>query len=122
MDVEMGKNTGAQHVEDSPADHHPTEEHVAVNLEEEPAPKLTFQTMMAFIGPDTRSIWITVSWQLGAAAVVSIAGRTYGIFGHQYFLLTGAGLGILGSLIGATAESIPQMIASRVVFGIAAGF
>lgn len=37
-------------------------------------------------------------------------------------MLTGSVLGIVGCVVGATAQSINQMIASGVIFGIASGF
>ncbi|OAA65684.1 Fungal trichothecene efflux pump [Niveomyces insectorum RCEF 264] len=76
----------------------------------------------ADLGPDPNYTWITVSWQLGAAVVVSVGGRLSDIFGRRYFMLTGSLLGIVGCVIGATGKSINQMIGSGVVFGIASGF
>jgi MFS family permease len=42
----------------------------------------------ADLGPDPRYTWITVSWQLGAAIIVSVGGRLSDIFGRRYFMLT----------------------------------
>ncbi len=37
-------------------------------------------------------------------------------------MLTGSTLGIIGCVVGATGQSINQMIASGVIFGVASGF
>lgn len=83
-------------------------------------------TMLSYInadlGPDPSYAWITVSWSLGAAVLASIAGRLADIFGRRYFMLFGSALSFIGTIIGATGQSINQMIVSGVIFGVAAGF
>lgn len=74
------------------------------------------------LGPDPAYTWITVSWTLVAAVVVTVSGRLADIFGRRYFLITGAVFGCVGALVGATAQSINQVIASGVLFGMAGGF
>lgn len=74
------------------------------------------------LGPDPNYTWITVSWNLVAAVVVTVSGRLADIFGRRYFLIAGAALGCIGALVGATAHNINQMIASGVLFGLAGGF
>lgn len=74
------------------------------------------------LGPDPASSWITVSWNLVAAVVVTVSGRLADIFGRRYFLVTGAIFGCIGALVGATAQSINQMVASGVLFGLGGGF
>jgi MFS family permease len=37
-------------------------------------------------------------------------------------MLTGAFIAFIGTIVGATGKSIPQMIASGVIFGIGSGF
>ena len=44
------------------------------------------------------------------------------IFGRRWFLIFGALLGMLGSLIGALGQSIPQMIVAGVIMGCGGGF
>lgn len=62
------------------------------------------------------------SWNLGAAIIVTVSGRLADIFGRRWFLLTGAAFGALGALIGATGQSIRQMITAGVFMGIGGGF
>lgn len=45
-------------------------------------PSTTLSYINADLGPDPSYTWITVSWQLGAAIVVSIGGRLADIFGR----------------------------------------
>ncbi|CAK7207013.1 hypothetical protein SEUCBS139899_009821 [Sporothrix eucalyptigena] len=74
------------------------------------------------IGPDPNYTWIAISWNLGAAVIVTIGGRLSDIFGRRWFLLFGAGAGVVGSIVGATGKSINQMIVGGVIFGIGGGF
>jgi MFS family permease len=76
----------------------------------------------AELGPDPNYIWINVTWGLGAAILVSVGGRLSDIFGRRYFMLAGAFISFLGTIVGATGQSIGQMIASGVMFGIGSGF
>lgn len=62
------------------------------------------------------------SWNLGAAVIVTIGGRLSDISGRRWFLLFGAGAGVIGSIVGATGKSINQMIVSGIIFGIGGGF
>ena len=57
-----------------------------------------------------------------AAILVSIGGRLSDIFGRRYFMLSGAFISFIGTIVGATGQSIGQMIASGVLFGIGSGF
>ncbi|KAF2475799.1 MFS general substrate transporter [Lindgomyces ingoldianus] len=76
----------------------------------------------ADLGPDPKYPWITVCWNLGAAIIVTVGGRLADIFGRRWFLLTGAVSAAVGALVGATGQSINQMIVSGVLFGFGGGF
>ncbi|KAJ4360116.1 uncharacterized protein N0V89_000676 [Didymosphaeria variabile] len=76
----------------------------------------------ADLGPDPKYPWITVCWNLGAAIIVTVGGRLADIFGRRWFLLTGAISAAIGALVGATGQSITQMIVSGVLFGFGGGF
>lgn len=75
----------------------------------------------AELGPDTTYTWITISWNLGGAIFVTIGGRLSDIFGRRWFFICGAATLIVGSIVGATGQSIGQMIASGAIFGSGAG-
>jgi MFS family permease len=76
----------------------------------------------ADLGPDPTFTWITISWNLGGAIFVTIGGRLSDILGRRYFFLAGATLLLLGSIVGATGNTIGQMIASGAIFGCGSGF
>lgn len=76
----------------------------------------------ADLGPSPSTSWINVTWSLGAAVLVSVSGRLGDIFGRRYFMLCGALIAFTGTIIGATGQSIAQMIFSGVLLGVGAGF
>ena len=76
----------------------------------------------AELGPKPYASWINVTWTLGAAIIVSVGGRLSDIFGRRHFLLTGASISFLGTIVGATGQSIGQMIGAGVMLGIGSGF
>lgn len=84
-------------------------------------PSTTLSHIIADLPPNPSYTWITVSWQLGASILISVGGRLSDIFGRRYFMLCGSLLGIVGCLVGATGQSVNQMIASGVIFGVASG-
>ncbi|KAK7402700.1 hypothetical protein QQX98_011564 [Neonectria punicea] len=75
----------------------------------------------ADLGPDSTYTWITISWNLGGAIFVTIGGRLSDIFGRRWFFICGAATLIVGAVVGATGQSIGQMIASGAIFGSGAG-
>ena len=76
----------------------------------------------AELGPDPAFTWITISWNLGGAIFVTVGGRLSDIFGRRWFFLTGALTLIVGAIVGATGQSIGQMIAAGAIFGAGSGF
>ncbi|KAF2118292.1 fungal trichothecene efflux pump [Lophiotrema nucula] len=85
-------------------------------------PSTTLSYINAELGPNPNYTWITVSWTLCASFVISISGRLSDIFGRRYFMITGACISFIGTIVGATGKSINQMIASGVLFGLGSGF
>ncbi|OAA54358.1 Fungal trichothecene efflux pump [Niveomyces insectorum RCEF 264] len=75
----------------------------------------------ADLGPNPSYIWITISWNLAAAVVVTVSGRLADIFGRRWFMIIGAVISTIGAIVGATAHSINGMIASGVLFGLGGG-
>ncbi|CAK7235600.1 hypothetical protein SBRCBS47491_009351 [Sporothrix bragantina] len=73
------------------------------------------------LGPDPSYTWITVSWNLGGAIFVTVAGRLSDIFGRRYFMIAGSLLLVVGSIICATGQTIGQMIAGGAIFGAGSG-
>lgn len=85
-------------------------------------PATTLSYINADLGPDPNSTWITLNWTFGASIIVSIGGRLSDIFGRRYFMMTGATISIVACIVGATGQSINQMIASGALFGVGSGF
>lgn len=101
-------------------------------------PAVILSSINADLGPDPNYPWITIwyalslsltlalivvcSWNLGAAVVVTIGGRLSDIFGRRWFLISGAVFGAIGAVVGATGQTIPQMIGAGVLMGIGGGF
>ncbi|KAK6437671.1 hypothetical protein LTR95_006131 [Oleoguttula sp. CCFEE 5521] len=75
----------------------------------------------ADLGPDPNYTWINVSWNVAASVMVTVGGRLSDIFGRRYFMIAGACIALIGAVVGATGQSINQMIASGVLFGIGGG-
>ncbi len=65
---------------------------------------------------------MSASWNLGAAVVVTVGGRLSDIFGRRWFLISGAVFGAIGAVVGATGQTIPQMIGAGVLMGVGGGF
>lgn len=85
-------------------------------------PAAVLQFINADLGPDPRYPWISITWNLGAAVIVTIGSRLADIFGRRWFLLVGAVSAAIGALVGATGQNINQMIASGILFGFGGGF
>jgi MFS family permease len=84
-------------------------------------PSATLSLINADLGPDTRYTWITISWNLGGAIFITIGGKMSDIFGRRWFFIGGSVILVIGSILGATAHSIDQMIATGVLFGVGSG-
>ncbi|KAF2159259.1 hypothetical protein M409DRAFT_71149 [Zasmidium cellare ATCC 36951] len=75
----------------------------------------------ADLGPDPNYTWINVSWNVAASVMVTVGGRLSDIFGRRYFMIAGAVIALCGAVVGATGQSVNQMIASGVLFGVGGG-
>jgi len=73
------------------------------------------------LGPSPHYIWIVTSQTVGGAAVAPVIGRFGDIFGRRKFLLLGNLLGVVGTVLSATAHDIDTLIGGGVLIGIASG-
>lgn len=85
-------------------------------------PPALLSMINADLGPSPNFTWITISWNLGGAIFVTVGGRLSDLFGRRWFFIVGSAILVLGSIIGATGQSIPQMIACGAVYGAGSGF
>ncbi|KPM45406.1 hypothetical protein AK830_g1218 [Neonectria ditissima] len=72
------------------------------------------------IGPDENINWVALTYTLTSAVTLTIIGRVTDIFGRRWVFVGGAFLGIVGSIICATAQSINSLIGGMTIVGIAA--
>ena len=73
------------------------------------------------IGPDPNFTWAALVWTLMAATSFLLVGRFSDILGRRWFFIIGNSLGLLGSIVGGTAQTINQLIVGNAFIGIAAG-
>jgi MFS family permease len=62
------------------------------------------------LGPDPRYIWISLVYNAVLAVFLAPVGRLSDIFGRRYFFIGGGVFGVVGSIVCATAKSIPALI------------
>ena len=72
----------------------------------------------ADIGPDPRYTWISLVYNAALAIFLAPLGRLTDIFGRRYFFIGGGVIGVVGSIVCATAQSIPTLIAGSLLLGI----
>ncbi len=66
--------------------------------------------------------WIVDSYVLVLAGLLILAGSIGDRFGRKVWMTRGLGLFLLGSIVGALADSVPTLIAGRAVQGLGAAF
>jgi MFS family permease len=63
---------------------------------------------------------VATGWNLCAAIGYTLVGRLSDIFGRRWFFIGGTLLGLVSSLLGATAQNMKTLIGSSVLAGLAA--
>ncbi|KAF2420731.1 MFS general substrate transporter [Tothia fuscella] len=71
------------------------------------------------IGPDPAYTWIALIYNVTIAVIIAPLGRLSDIFGRRYFFVACAALGVLGSIICATAQNVKVLIGGNVFLGVA---
>ena len=61
-------------------------------------------------------MWVGIVYTMTQAIMFLLVGRLSDIFGRRWFFIIGSAIGTIGSIVGATAQGVGQLI------GIAAGF
>ncbi|RDW77731.1 hypothetical protein BP6252_05784 [Coleophoma cylindrospora] len=64
--------------------------------------------------------WVALAWTLGFTIGLALVGRLSDIFGRRWFFIGSSIMAILGNLIGASAQSVNQLIATNCLNGLAA--
>ncbi|KAH7067151.1 fungal trichothecene efflux pump [Paraphoma chrysanthemicola] len=83
-------------------------------------PANTLSLINAAIGPSPDIIWVGISWTAGFAIGFTLVGRLSDIFGRRWFFIAASVLGLIGTIIGAAAQSINMLIATNSINGVAA--
>ncbi|KAF2119557.1 fungal trichothecene efflux pump [Lophiotrema nucula] len=83
-------------------------------------PSNTLSLINAAIGPSPNIIWVSISWTAGFAVGFTLVGRLSDIFGRRWFFICSSILGLIGNIIGASAQSINMLIATNSINGLAA--
>lgn len=66
--------------------------------------------------------WIGLAYLVGEAVFFLLVGRISDIFGRRWFLIIGSLIGVVGHIVGATAQTINTLIGAEVLIGISAAF
>ncbi|KAF2644408.1 fungal trichothecene efflux pump [Massarina eburnea CBS 473.64] len=83
-------------------------------------PSNTLSLINQAIGPSPNLIWVSISWTAGFAIGFTLVGRLSDIFGRRWFFIMSSILGLLGNIVGASAQSINMLIATNSINGLAA--
>lgn len=83
-------------------------------------PANTLALINASIGPSPNITWVAISWTLGLAVGFTLVGRLSDIFGRRWFFIGASVLGVIGNIIGSSAQSIDMLIATNCINGLAA--
>ncbi|KAF4334397.1 trichothecene efflux pump [Fusarium beomiforme] len=73
------------------------------------------------LGPSDNYYLVTIIWTIGQAVSILLFGRFSDMFGRRNLALGANALGLVGGIVGATAQSMNQMIAAFSLLGLAAG-
>ncbi|EON67606.1 hypothetical protein W97_06974 [Coniosporium apollinis CBS 100218] len=71
------------------------------------------------LGPDPRFTWVSLVYNACLAVCLAPVGRLSDIFGRRWFFIGGGVISVAGSIVCATATSIPMLIGGNVLLGIA---
>jgi EmrB/QacA subfamily drug resistance transporter len=77
--------------------------------------------IVADVGGAAHYSWVFSGYMLAVAVTTPIYGRLSDIYGRRPFFIAGIGLFIAGAVVGATANSMLQVVLARAVQGLGAG-
>ncbi|EPE10880.1 trichothecene efflux pump [Ophiostoma piceae UAMH 11346] len=77
-------------------------------------------TINADIGPSPNIDWVALVYTLTSSVTLTIIGRVTDIFGRRWVFTGGTFLGIIGSIVCATAQNVNTLIGGMTIIGISA--
>jgi MFS family permease len=81
-------------------------------------PVTSLTLIEADLGFSPNSVWISLAWILLSAISFVLLGRLSDIFGRRWFFTGSTVSALIGSIIGATAQSTDVLIAASVFLGM----
>ena len=72
------------------------------------------------IGPSPNINWVATVWTLGTAVGFLLVGRLSDIFGRKWMVMGTSLLGLIGNIVGCTAQSVNALIGANLCNGLAA--
>jgi MFS family permease len=72
----------------------------------------------ADIGPDARYTWISLVYNAALAVCIAPLGRVTDIFGRRWWFIGSGVVSVVGSIVCATANTIPVLIGGNVLLGV----
>jgi len=72
------------------------------------------------IGPSKNLYWVSTVWTLSSSVSFLLFGRLSDIFGRKKIVMAVNVFGLVGCIVGGTAQSIEQLIGANALNGIAA--
>ncbi|KAH7175466.1 fungal trichothecene efflux pump [Dactylonectria macrodidyma] len=83
-------------------------------------PANTLTLINADIGPSADINWVATIWTMGSSIGFLLVGRLSDLYGRKWMVLSTTVLGLIGCILGGTANSVGMLIASNGCNGIAA--
>lgn len=74
----------------------------------------------ADIGPSPNISWVATVWTLGSSVGFLLVGRLSDMYGRRWMVLGTTILGLIGCIIGSTAQNVEMLIVSNSFNGVAA--
>ena len=73
----------------------------------------------ADIGPNPNITWVALIHPVALSVGLTLVGRMADIFGRRYIQIAGALLALVGTIMSATAQSVPVLIGGATIIGVA---
>ncbi|KAG9234533.1 fungal trichothecene efflux pump [Amylocarpus encephaloides] len=83
-------------------------------------PANTLTLINEALGGSPNITWVALSWTLGFTIGLALVGRLSDIFGRRWFFIGSSLMALVGNIIGASAQSVNQLIGTNCLNGLAA--
>ncbi|EME43735.1 hypothetical protein DOTSEDRAFT_171572 [Dothistroma septosporum NZE10] len=81
-------------------------------------PVTSLTLIEAELGPSPNAVWVSLGWVLLSAVAFVLLGRLSDLFGRRWFFTGSTISGLIGGIIGATANHVNTLIAASVFLGL----